>query len=100
MPDRDGLHRAILASEDGQRLFSVQALKVNKLCIFAVVVQSSDEHLDEESDQNEDSLDPTGFGLYDHAGDDTEDGKDRHKEENAVVKTIFDGLEEGWLLVS
>ena len=26
LPDRDGLHGAILASEDGQRLFSVQTL--------------------------------------------------------------------------
>jgi len=41
--------------------------------------------LDEEGYQDEDSFDPAGFGLDNHAWDNAEDSEDRHDQKDAVV---------------
>ena len=48
----------------------------------------------EESDDDEDWLNPAGLGLNNHAGEDADDGEDCDHEQNEVVHGILDGAEE------
>lgn len=48
----------------------------------------------EESDDDEDWLNPAGLGLNNHAGEDADDGEDSDHEQNKIVHGILDGAEE------
>ncbi len=88
-PDGDGLHLAALATEDGEGLLTAKVLQLHELVVLVAVVPGSDNHLHEESHQNEDSLDPAVLWGYDHARDDADNGHDSHEHQDSVVEGIL-----------
>jgi len=89
------LHGTALAAEDGHTFLAVEALKLNELGVLAVVVEGSDEHLHEEGDEDEDSLDPAGAWLNHHTGDDAENSEKGDEKKDAVVQGVLQRVEEG-----
>ena len=88
-PHGDGLHLAALATEDGEGFLTAEVLELNELVVLVAVVPGSDKHLDEESHQNEDSLDPAVLGGYDHARNDADDGHDSDEHQDSVVQGVL-----------
>lgn len=95
VPDRDGLPGALFASEHGDILLAVQALKLDKFVVLAVVVPGSDEDLEYEGDEDEDTFDPASGWLDDHAWNDADDGKDTNQNDDAVIQLILQRIKEG-----
>lgn len=97
VPDRDGLHLSTLATDDGKVLIAVEALEDHEFTIFLVIGVSSDADLDEESNEDEDALNPTLSRIDDHARNDADNSEDGDNNEEHV-DGASDRLHDGWLL--
>ena len=86
LPDGDSLHLVVLAAEDWKVLFTVEGLEVDELGVLGVIVPSSDKDLDEECNNDEDTLDPADSRVHDHAWDNGDDGKNGYNEHDTVVE--------------
>ena len=85
VPNVDSLHGSGLATDNWKLLVEGSQLKLDKLGIFAVVINGSDEHLEEQGDEDECSLSPASLGVVDHTEDDAQEGKDCSDEKDAVI---------------
>ena len=50
--------------------------------------------MDDEADEDEDTLDPAIGRLDTHSGDDAEDGEDTHENDDAVIQGILQRVDE------
>jgi len=51
--------------------------------------------LNEKGDEDENTFDPTGSGLNNHAGDNADNSKDGDNEEDAIVQGVLHRVLEG-----
>ena len=84
---------ATLATDNRQRLFAVEALKLHKFLVFAVVIDGRDQDLHCHGYYDEYALDPSLCRVDAHTWDDADDGKDCHEHKDAIYR-IFDRVPE------
>ena len=63
-----------------------------------IVVSCCYKNLNEESYNDEDSLDPALSGVVYHTGDDTEESAESDEEEDSIIGSILDRVPVGWTL--